>query len=225
MLNFPWVIFIEKPPGINFIEYLKLIKLSKLNKKKIYVGMNRRYFSSTLNLQEKINKIKGPRNIIIFDQQDTNVAKLKGKSLKLIKNWMYANSIHLIDYANFLTRGKLKNIKFIKKNKSEINCFLHFSSEDNVNYICRWNKPGPWQVHLSLKNYYFELSPLEVLKIRSNFKKKSEVFNISRDDRKFKTGLKLQIDDLINVCLGKKNNLPDLGELYKTMHLIKKIYI
>ena len=151
MLNF-WVIFIEKPPGINFIEYLKLIKLSQI-KKNLKVA-NRRYFSSTLNLQEKINKIKGPRNIIIFDQQDTNVAKLKGKSLKLIKNWMYANSIHLIDYANFLTRGKLKNIKFIKKNKSEINCFLHFSSEDNVNYICRWNKPGPWQVQLSLKNYY-----------------------------------------------------------------------
>ena len=139
--------------------------------------MNRRYFP-LLNLQEKINKIKGPRKNL--ESTRTNVAKLKGKSLKLIKNWMYANSIHLIDYANFLTRGKLKNIKFIKKNKSEINCFLHFSSEDNVNYICRWNKPGPWQVHLSLKNYYFELSPLEVLKIRSNFKKKSEVFNISK---------------------------------------------
>ena len=66
----------------------------------------------------------------------------------------------------------------------------------------------------------FRLGPLEVLKIRSNFNKKSEVFNISTDDRKFKTGLKLQIDDLINVCLGKKNNLPDLGDYI--MHLIKK---
>ena len=86
---------------------------------------------------------------------------MKGKSLKLIKNWMYANSIHLIDYANFLTRGKLKNIKFIKKIKVKLIVFYILALNDNVNYICRWNKPGPWQVQLSLKNYYFELSPLE----------------------------------------------------------------
>ena len=85
--------------------------------------MNRRYFSSTVNLKQIINTVQGPRNITIFDQQDTKLAKSKGKSSKLIKYWMYANSIHLVDYANFLTRGKLRNIKFIKKNKSEINCF------------------------------------------------------------------------------------------------------
>ena len=35
VLNFPWLIFIEKPPGLNFKEYLKLIKLSKLHKKSL----------------------------------------------------------------------------------------------------------------------------------------------------------------------------------------------
>lgn len=225
LLKFPWLIFIEKPPGINFSEYTKLISLSNLKNKKIYVGMNRRYFSSTLNLIKKIKNIKEPRSIQIYDQQDTKIARKKGKSKKLVSNWMYANSIHLIDYISFLTRGKIKDIKFIKRTKDEINCYIKFSSKDVVNYICRWNKPGPWQVKVSTKKYYFEMSPLETLRIKSDFNKKNKILEISNVDKKFKTGIKLQIDDLIKVFLKKKNNLVDLKKMYKTMNLIKKIYL
>ena len=224
LLNFPWLIFIEKPPGINFYEYNQLLLKSKIQNKKIYVGMNRRYFSSTLNLIKKIKNIKEPRSIQIYDQQNTRIAKQKGKSKKLILNWMYANSIHLIDYISFLTRGKINKIYFIQKTKNEINCFLKFTSGDVVNYISRWNKPGPWQVKLSTNKYYFEMSPLETLRIKSDLNKKDILIDISKNDKKFKTGLKLQIDDLINVFLNKKNKLVDLKGMYKTINLINKIY-
>lgn len=224
-MKFRWLIFIEKPPGINFKEYNQFLLKSKLENKKIYVGMNRRYFSSTLNLIKRIKNLKDPRSIQIYDQQDTIMAKKKGKSKKLIKNWMYANSIHLIDYISFLTRGKIKKMYFIQKTKNEVNCFLKFTSGDTVNYICRWNKPGPWQVKLSTNKFYFEMSPLEILKIKSNLDKKNIPLGISKNDQKFKTGLKLQIDDLINVFLNKKNNLVDLKGMYKTMNLIYKIYL
>ena len=225
LLKFPWLIFIEKPPGINFQEYNQLFLKSKLQNKKIYVGMNRRYFSSTLNLIKRIKNLKEPRSIQIYDQQDTIIAKKKGKSKKLIKNWMYANSIHLIDYISFLTRGKIEKIYFIQKTKNEVNCFLKFTSRDIVNYICRWNKPGPWQVKLSTNKFYFEMSPLEILKIKSSFNKKNILLDISKNDQKFKTGLKLQIDDLIKVFLNKKNNLVDLRGMSKTMSIINKIYL
>ena len=76
-MKFPWLIFIEKPPGLNFQEYNQLLNHSKVNKKKIYVGMNRRYFSSTINLKKKLTKLNGPRSIHIYDQQDTIAAKKK----------------------------------------------------------------------------------------------------------------------------------------------------
>ncbi len=223
-MKFPWLIFIEKPPGLNFQEYIQLLNHSKINNKKIYVGMNRRYFSSTINLNRKLTKINEPRSIHIYDQQDTLAAKKRGKSKKLLRNWMYANSIHLIDYISFLTRGVIRKKYFIYRGKNEINCYLIFSSGDTVNYICRWNKPGPWQVKVSTKKHYFEMSPLEILRIKSAYNKKNLILDISDDDKKFKTGLKLQIDNLMKVFLNKKNNLVDLTGMYKTMKLVKEIY-
>ena len=69
------------------------------------------------------------------------------------------------------------------------------------------------------------MSPLEILKIKSTLDKKNISLRISKNDQKFKTGLKLQIDDLINVFLNKKNNLVDLKGMYKTMNIINKIYL
>ena len=69
------------------------------------------------------------------------------------------------------------------------------------------------------------MSPLETLRIKSDFNKKNKILEISNVDKKFKTGIKLQIDDLIKVFLKKKNNLVDLKKMYKTMNLIKKIYL
>lgn len=222
--NYPWTILIEKPPGANLNEFNQLQKLSKKNNKKIHVAMNRRFFSSTIFLLEKLKTQRGPRFIQIVDQQNTIFEKEKKTPKKIIFYWMYANSIHLIDYANFLTRGKIKKINFVYKNKKEINCFIYFTSNDIVNYICRWNKPGPWQVKVSTNNFYFELSPLEVLKVRSNVSNIDKNILISNDDKKYKTGFKLQIDNLISAHKKLKNNLPCLEDLEKTMLLIKKIY-
>ncbi len=224
LLNFPWTIFIEKPPGLNLKEFIQLKRLSNLKRKKIFVGMNRRYFSSTLALLNEIKKQKDQRTIHIFDQQDTQIEKIKKTPKKIIYNWMYANAIHTIDYAIFLTRGKIKKIIQVKKNKKDVNFIIHFSSGDMVNYISRWNKPGPWQVKMSTNNYYYELSPLEILKSRSNNSRKFKIFEISENDKKFKTGFKLQVDDLIKAHQNKKNNLTTLNDLEHTMRLINKIY-
>lgn len=224
LLNFPWTIFIEKPPGLNYEEFKSLKKIASLKKKSIFVGMNRRYFSSTLNLLHQIRNKKGKRIIHIFDQQDTKVEKAKKRSSKVIKNWMYANAIHTIDYATFLTRGSFKKITFLTKSKTDLICEIKFSSGDVVNYVSRWNKPGPWEVNVSTNDTYYELCPLEVLKVRNNKKRSFNIYEISDEDKKFKTGFKLQIDDLIRSHKSKKNFLPTLIDLEPTMMLINKIY-
>ena len=44
---------------------------------------------------------------------------------------MYANSVHLIDYVNILSRGKIKNInsKIEKRARLNILCKINLSSE------------------------------------------------------------------------------------------------
>tara|TARA_B110000008_G_scaffold277279_1_gene318205 strand:+ start:956 stop:1885 length:930 start_codon:yes stop_codon:yes gene_type:complete len=224
LLNYPWTIFIEKPPGLNLREYNNIKKVSKLKNKKIYVGMNRRFFSSTINLINFLKKSEGKRVIHIFDQQDTHVEKIKKTPKKIISNWMYANSIHLIDYISILARGKFKKINLIYRNKNELSCKISFSSGDIVNYIARWNKPGPWEVKISTNNFYYELSPLEILKIRSNKDRNFKIFENTLIDKKFKTGFKLQIDNLLLASVGIQNKLPSIEKLEFTMKLIKKIY-
>ncbi len=224
LLKYPWTIFIEKPPGLNLKEYKYLKRVSKLKNKKIYVGMNRRFFSSTINLLNHIEKNKGKRIIHIFDQQDTAIEKIKKTPKKIISNWMYANSIHLVDYMSILARGKLQKIDLIYKNKNEICCKIQFSSQDIVNYISRWNKPGPWEVKISTNKFYYELSPLEQLKIRSGKTRKFEVYKNYLFEKKFKPGFKLEIDNLLYANKGKKHKLPSLENLDLTMNLINKIY-
>ena len=42
----------------------------------------------------------------IFDQENSLATIKLGKPLKVVKNWMYANSIHMIDLAYLFGRGK-----------------------------------------------------------------------------------------------------------------------
>ena len=224
LIEYPWLIFIEKPPGLNYQEYKNLLKFANLKQKKVFVGMNRRYLSSTLDLIKNLRKETSKRSIFIFDQQDTNIQKKNHRPRKALYYWMYANSIHLIDYANFLCRGKIKKIDTISRNKKEIHCKIKFSSKDNVNYLCRWNKPGPWQINISTDKSYYELSPLENLKIRTGNKKNFVEYSKSKNDKVFKPGLKKQVDELTNIFLNKRSNLPELKDLKLTMSLIHKIY-
>tara|TARA_A100001015_G_scaffold318954_1_gene440401 strand:- start:692 stop:1621 length:930 start_codon:yes stop_codon:yes gene_type:complete len=224
LLDYPWTIFIEKPPGLNWKEFTQLKKISKLRNKKIYVGMNRRFYSSTDNLISHLKKSKGERTIYIFDQQDTDVEKRKKTPKKIISNWIYANSIHLIDYVSILARGKLKSIDLIYKKKKEICCLLKFNTGDMVNYIARWNKPGPWEIKVSTDNFYYEMNPLEQLRARSNKSRKYMTFESSFIEEKFKPGFKLQIDNLLLASRGLKHKLPSIEKLEFTMKLIKKIY-
>ena len=92
---YPCICLIEKPVGINHVESLKILKLKKNKKFFPFVALNRREFSSVKKAVNLISKDKSPRIINIFDQESSLVAKKSGQPDKVVKNWMYANSIHI----------------------------------------------------------------------------------------------------------------------------------
>lgn len=218
---------IEKPAGLNIDENKQIIKLAKKYKHKAYIALNRRYFSSTKNLIKKLEKNKSKRIVNIFDQENTETAIKNGHSKVVVKNWMFANSIHLIDLFLVFCRG---NVKKIFKQKIKINnnqsytiSIIKFSSGDIGVYSAYWNRPAPWKVTISCNETFFYMAPIEKL-FQVDNKKKITEYKTSVIDKKYKPGYYKMIYELIRAHENKKNKLVRLEENSKTMKLINKLY-
>jgi len=220
---------IEKPVGFNFEEALYLEKLAKKHGIKAYPAFNRRHFQSTLKASEELKKDKSRRIINILDQQSIADAIKSGQPKLVAENFMYANSIHLIDYINIFCRGKIKKIYKLntwkKSKKKFVLSKIDFTSGDSAIYQADWQGPGPWSVTVTTANKRLEMSPLETLTIqkKGSRKKIKSVFK-KKIDEKFKPGLVLQAKEMIKSIKNVKNRLPILADGVKTMKLIKEIY-
>ncbi len=209
-------ILIEKPCGYNEAQSKKISKIYNKNKY-VYLALNRRYFNSTIKAKKLLKKNE-KRNILVLDQQEPNRKRPK----KIQDNWMYANSIHLIDYLLNFSRGKIKKIFLNQSIKNIKNVSITFSSGDVANYKACWGMPGPWGVIVNTKSYYIKLMPLENLEFRGKSQntkkiKKLKVYN----EKKFKPGL-LHLTSMF--LENRHKELYTLNYNLKLMNLIKKIY-
>ena len=208
-------VLIEKPCGYNESQSKKISKIFKKNKN-VYLALNRRYFNSTIRAKKLLRKDE-KRNILVLDQQEPNPKRPK----KIRDNWMYANSIHLIDYILNFCRGKIKKISLNKSIKNIRDITVIFSSGDVANYKACWGMPGPWGVIVNTKSIYIKLMPLENLEFRSNLEKykleKLKIYN----EKKFKPGLLHLTSKFLE---NKRRKLYTLNYNLKLMSLIKKIY-
>lgn len=210
-------ILIEKPCGYNF-EQSKIISKFFKNKKNVYLALNRRFFNST-SKAKKLLKPHEKREVLILDQQEPN----KNRPKDIQDNWMFANSIHLIDYIYNFCRGDIKKIITNKSIQGIKNVTVIFSSGDIATYKAFWNMPGPWGVMINTKNIYLKLMPLEILEYRGDKKRLKKINQIKIfDEKNFKPGL-VQMTSMFL----KKNNksLMTLNYNLKLMNLIRRIYI
>ena len=218
---------IEKPIALSVKETIVLNKLSSKYKHKFYVALNRRFFSSTEILKKKLSKIKDKRVVTVIDQENTIKAKHSGHKIKVIKNWMFANSIHLIDYFNIFCRGNVISIKkkkfSLEKNQSLIISIISYDSGDIGVYHAYWNRTAPWKVTISSSNIFYILSPIEKL-IERNYKGEQNLIKTSIFDKKFKPGFYSMTNEFINRYNKNKNKLVNKNLNLRTMKLIHKIY-
>ncbi len=225
---YPCICLIEKPVGINHVESLKILKLKKNKKFFPFVALNRREFSSVKKAVNLISKDKSPRIINIFDQESSLVAKKSGQPDKVVKNWMYANSIHIIDFINIFARGKINKIKKVERNnifkEGIFSCILSHDSGDKVFYNCIWNRPSPWSVQVSTKKYFVELKPLENVSFLTNKNRKWNFLKSSTLDINYKPGIYSLINEIFRFKKIKKTNLKDLKYSHQLMKLIRNIY-
>jgi hypothetical protein len=226
--KFPWVCLIEKPVGYNLTNALEILNIAEKYDTTAYAALNRRHYSSTRKLQEGLKSNNEIRTVHVLDQENPKIALDGGTPKFVVDNWMYANSIHLIDYFTLFCRGTLISVENINKWIPGKPCFvlskLVFSSGDIGIYESIWEGPGPWAVSVSTPSKRWELRPLEELRIQEYKSRKSILHDVHIWDTDFKPGLRLQAEEALKALNGESHQLPTLKYALLTMGLINKIY-
>lgn len=228
VIKYKWYCLCEKPVGLNYSETLALSKKIK-NKKFFFVAFNRRHYTSTRLALDLLNYDKSKRLIFINDQEDIDFAK-KIHPNQVVKNFMYANSIHLVDYCNIFARGKpisIKKLDFFSENRYKfLSKQIKYSSGDRVIFNSIWNRPSPWYVKIVSKNTFINLEPLEKINFKSKkykfLEKKYKKILLKKDS--FKPGFYYQALLTINSILLKKPLMSNFEDAFQTTKLVKKIF-
>ena len=225
VFKYPWVSIIEKPVGYNYKNANLIKDYAERQKSQVFVSLNRRFYSSTRHILNEIENENSQRLIQIFDQEEPF---LSNKPLEVQKNWMYANSIHLIDFFKILGRGKITSVKPLLNwdpdNPSFVIAKVDYSSGDVGIYSAVWNAPGPWMVAITTSKTRFELRPLESISIQKKGSRKAKTMPIHQWDKDYKPGLRLQAEEILNLFRGNSHKLVSLSESLETMKLINQIY-
>jgi len=226
--RYPWTVLLEKPPGLNLGEALE-IQVSALRwKTRVLVALNRRLYSSTLAMKDDLKARDEPRFIHVQDQQDLRYDAGPNREPEVVRNWMYANSIHLVDYLLLLGRGKVQSVTPILPwdpvSPGVVLTRVEFDSGDTGLYEGLWNRPGPWAVSATTADVRWEMRPLEQATFQRRGSRAREHVDVHPWDMAFKPGFRLQAEETIAAVRGKPCRVATLDEAFASMILIAAIF-
>jgi len=226
--QYPWTLLIEKPVGHTLGEAHLIERQAVAQGARAYVALNRRFYGSTLQLQQALQGIDQPRLVTILDQEDAAGALAAGQPPEVVRNWMFANSIHLIDYFSQICRGDHVSTQVLTPwnpaAPGPVIAQLQFSSGDIGLYQAVWNAPGPWSVAVSTPPLRAELRPIEQLSLQRAGSRQMELQPSDPLDQQFKPGLLRQAQAAIQAARGEATTLPSLAEANRSMALVASIY-
>lgn len=223
-LQYPWLLLIEKPAGSTYDE-AALIAMQ--GNERSFVALNRRYFESTRRLLGLLEEDDAPRFVVVDDQQDLEEAERAGRGRSVLDNWMYANSIHLIDLLRLFCRGTVETVDVHEPWRPEhptiVAASVGFSSGDRGMYVARWNRPGPWSVSVSTDQNRWVMAPLESLSVQPRGERRLRAVRLKPSEN-LKPGLARLSQDVVRALEGRPHKLPTLGDSLESMDLVRQIY-
>lgn len=227
-LQYPWVQLVEKPPGLDYLQARSLCEGVEKSGRSVLVGLNRRCYSTTQGVLREIHNTHGPRFVAVQDQESALSARDAGHDDLVVANWMYANSIHLIDYFSIFCRGEIEELTVSQPwRESEtfvVLAHIQYSSGDFGLYQAVWNGPGPWSVSINADDLRWELRPLERgQRLEKNSRTPVEM-EIHPWDENYKAGLRLQAEEAIRFVRSGECLCATLAEAMKTVELTSRIY-
>ena len=146
----------------------------------------------------------------------------------VVQTWMYANSIHLIDYFTHLGRGPITGVEVTapwdQENPGVVLATIRYASGDIGMYQAVWNGPAPWVVTVGTPSARYEMRPLEKYTIQPRGQRRAVEQEADPLDADFKPGLRHQAEQTLAALRGEENNLPTLASSTRSMRLVAAIY-
>jgi len=225
---FPWTVLMEKPPGLNLVDARDMYTAASERGRTVFVGLNRRFLSSTLAAVRDLATNDGMRFIHVQDQQDLTALGAFNHPPEILANWMYANSIHLVDYLRYFGRGAVTGVRVIQpwdpSRPTVVVAAVEFASGDIGLYTGLWNGPGPWMVTVSTPARRWEMRPLEQAQFQNRNERRLQSVEIVDADKAFKPGFRVQAEEVVRAIRHESSTAPTLADAVETMELIARIY-
>lgn len=225
---FPWAVLLEKPPGYSLADASAIASAAQARQRRVFVALNRRFLSSTHAALEDLETRQDPRFIHVADQQDLALAATLGHPPEVVRHWMFANSIHVIDLLRCFGRGHVSQVQPITawnpKTPGTVLARIQFASGDSGLYEGIWNGPGPWSATVTTASRRWELRPLEQAAFQNAQERKLNPIPVDAWDREYKPGLRRQAHAVIEALRGNPSRAVTLSDALETMRLIHSIF-
>lgn len=223
----PWFIMLEKPAGHTIEIADRLRHASHQAGARTFVALNRRHYSSTRQALQLLAN-EGTRTILIQDQQDMQAALAAGQPLEVVRNWMFANSIHVIDYFRVFGRGDIvevsPTVRWDAEKPGTVIATVTMSSGDVGVYVGIWDGPGPWAVAVTTPKIRVEMRPLETLVMQNRGERKLLPVEVDARDSELKAGLYEQALQFKAAARGLPHTLPSIDDAFRSMQLCARIF-
>lgn len=224
----PWTVLLEKPPGMDAGQARELLDVSRGRGRRVAVALNRRFLSSTLRVLEGLAADGGRRYVHVTDQQSLETARAIGHPEEVVRTWMYANSIHMVDYLRLLGRGNVTKVepalRWDPARPHVVLATVSFESGDVGVYEGIWSGPGPWAVSVTTDGRRYEMRPLEEGTVQLAGERKRTPLPIDPCDAAFKPGFRAQAEAVVRLVRGQPSSTPLLGEAVESMELVERIF-
>jgi predicted dehydrogenase len=225
---FPWGVLLEKPAGYDLADAKAILASAQALQRRVWVGLNRRFLSSTQAVLADLRDTPAARFVHVQDQQNLAGAAALGHPPEVVANWMFANSIHVVDYLCLLGRGPVKNVRRLWPWKGAesavVLAAVEFQSGDRGVYEGIWQGPGPWAVTVTTPARRWELRPLEQAAFQNAGERRLQQVDIHAWDKEFKPGFRFQAQAVIDALRGKPSEAPTLEQAMATMRLVADIF-
>ena len=218
-------IFCEKPGFNDPSELDDVVGVAKETGANVFYAYNRRFFASVLEA-EKIIKEDGGMTSMNFEFTEWgHVIENTEHPAVVKKNWMTANSSHVIDLAFFLG-GTPKEMKCYTAGELSWHKPSRFVGAGITtkgvlfNYQANWNAPGRWAVEIQTPLHRIYLKPMEQLQLQD--KGSVKVYPVEIDDhldKEYKPGFFLETKAFLEGELSRLCSLDHQKDVIKNVYL------
>ena len=203
-------ILLEKPGALSFSELQEISTVSATNHASIYIGYNRRFYSSVSLLRRHIETDGGISSLVFeFTEMSHKLRNLK-KPPGVKDVWLLANSSHVIDLAFHLiglpAEGEWNSWNTGSLDWHPSSAQFHGAGVSSLgipfSYHADWEAPGRWGLELLTRKNRYVLRPMESLQITRLGSTSSLTVELDQDhDTCFHPGLFFQVKTFLDCYL------------------------